>query len=169
MLIPSHPPCFHQNVRTGSGAGTWLVVHSPPSSAHVPIEWSYVYVPSAGTTAPLPSSFPPTAHPTPPHTVPSKPTSWSTFTHFETTFPHLHLEDGDSIFLRNTAPTSHDSTFTVTVEGTSNANQYRTSRFHKNGMYTVYAGTAVAQWLRCCATNRKVAGSIPASVSAIIH
>ena len=32
---------------------------------------------------------------------------------------------------------------------------------------TVYAtrGTAVAQWLRCCATNRKVAGSIPAGVS----
>ena len=28
-----------------------------------------------------------------------------------------------------------------------------------------YRGTAVAQWLRCCATNRKVAGSIPASVS----
>jgi len=26
-------------------------------------------------------------------------------------------------------------------------------------------GTAVAQWLRCCATNRKAAGSIPASVS----
>jgi hypothetical protein len=26
-------------------------------------------------------------------------------------------------------------------------------------------GTAVAQWLRCCATNRKVAGSIPTSVS----
>ena len=26
-------------------------------------------------------------------------------------------------------------------------------------------GTAVAQWLRCCATNRKFAGSIPASVS----
>jgi len=26
-------------------------------------------------------------------------------------------------------------------------------------------GTAVAQWLRCCATNRKVAGSIPAGVS----
>ena len=23
------------------------------------------------------------------------------------------------------------------------------------------AGTAVAEWLRCCATNRKVAGSIP--------
>jgi len=26
-------------------------------------------------------------------------------------------------------------------------------------------GTAVAQWLSCCATNRKVAGSIPAGVS----
>ena len=25
--------------------------------------------------------------------------------------------------------------------------------------------TAVAQWLRCCATNQKVAGLIPASVS----
>jgi len=29
-------------------------------------------------------------------------------------------------------------------------------------------GTAVAQWLRCCATNRKVAGSIPAGVSAFL-
>ena len=28
-----------------------------------------------------------------------------------------------------------------------------------------YWGTAVAQWLRCCATTRKVAGSIPAGVS----
>ena len=27
-----------------------------------------------------------------------------------------------------------------------------------------FTGTAVAEWLRCCATNRKVAGSIPASV-----
>jgi len=27
------------------------------------------------------------------------------------------------------------------------------------------AGTTVAQWLRCCATNRKVAGSIPGCVS----
>ena len=26
-------------------------------------------------------------------------------------------------------------------------------------------GTAVAQWLRCCATNRKVAGSILSGVS----
>jgi len=31
--------------------------------------------------------------------------------------------------------------------------------------YTLLKGTAVAEWLRCCATNRKVAGSIPARVS----
>ena len=29
-------------------------------------------------------------------------------------------------------------------------------------------GTAAAQWLRCCATNRKVAGSIPTSVGFFI-
>ena len=28
-------------------------------------------------------------------------------------------------------------------------------------------GTAVAQWLRCCATDRKVIGSIPAGVIGI--
>jgi hypothetical protein len=28
---------------------------------------------------------------------------------------------------------------------------------------------AVAQWLRCCATNRKVAGSIPDGVTGIFH
>ena len=30
-------------------------------------------------------------------------------------------------------------------------------------------GTAVAQWLRRCATNRKVAGSIPDGVLGIFH
>jgi len=30
-------------------------------------------------------------------------------------------------------------------------------------------GNAVAQWLKCCATNRKVAGSIPAGVIGIFH
>ena len=29
-------------------------------------------------------------------------------------------------------------------------------------------GTAVAQWLMCCATNRKVTGSIPAGVGSLI-
>ena len=28
-----------------------------------------------------------------------------------------------------------------------------------------YLGTAVEQWLRCSATNRKIAGSVPAGVS----
>ena len=33
----------------------------------------------------------------------------------------------------------------------------------------VYMGTAVAQWLRCCASNRKVAGSFPDGVIGIFH
>jgi len=33
----------------------------------------------------------------------------------------------------------------------------------------IWVGTAVAQWLRCCATNRKVAGSISACVIGIFH
>ena len=32
-------------------------------------------------------------------------------------------------------------------------------------LYTLISYDVVAQWLRCCATNRKVAGSIPAGVS----
>ena len=31
--------------------------------------------------------------------------------------------------------------------------------------FHLFVGTAVAQWLRYCVTNRKVAGSIPADVS----
>ena len=39
-----------------------------------------------------------------------------------------------------------------------------------NCIYSIwYWGTAVAQWLRCCATNRKVAGSIPGGVIGIFH
>ena len=37
-------------------------------------------------------------------------------------------------------------------------------RTHKYQILTKL-GTAVAQWLRCCVTNRKVAGSIPAGVN----
>jgi len=42
------------------------------------------------------------------------------------------------------------------------------TRVHFTFFFTylpTYLGTAVAQWLRCCATNRKVAGSIPSCVS----
>jgi len=42
--------------------------------------------------------------------------------------------------------------------------QFQNCPFHGEIDYTVHCGTAVAQWLRCCATNRKVAGSIPAGV-----
>ena len=35
--------------------------------------------------------------------------------------------------------------------------------------YILLWGIAVAQWLRCCATNRKVAGSIPDGVIGIFH
>ena len=38
----------------------------------------------------------------------------------------------------------------------------RTQSFER--ILHIRRGTAVAQWLRCCATNRKVAGSIPAGV-----
>ena len=36
-----------------------------------------------------------------------------------------------------------------------------------NATYSIITGTAVAQWLKRCATNRKVAGSIPAGVSGL--
>jgi hypothetical protein len=35
--------------------------------------------------------------------------------------------------------------------------------------YSFNWGTAVAQWLRCCATNWKVAGLIPDDVIGIFH
>jgi len=36
---------------------------------------------------------------------------------------------------------------------------------YKCSLYLCTLGTTVAQWLRCCATNRKVTGSIPAGVT----
>jgi len=33
----------------------------------------------------------------------------------------------------------------------------------------LFLGTAVTQWLRCCATNQKVVGSFPAGVIGIFH
>ena len=41
---------------------------------------------------------------------------------------------------------------------------------HRISAHTFFfKGTAVAQWLRCCATNRKVAGSILDVVNGIFH
>ena len=41
--------------------------------------------------------------------------------------------------------------------------------FGLNTVYKNIKGTAVAQWLRCCAINRKVDGSIPAGVIGILQ
>ena len=38
-----------------------------------------------------------------------------------------------------------------------------------NAQYNYYRGTAEAQWLRCCATNRKVVASIPDGVIGVFH
>ena len=35
--------------------------------------------------------------------------------------------------------------------------------------YQAYTGAAVAQWLKYCATNREVAGSIPVGVTGIFQ
>jgi len=36
-------------------------------------------------------------------------------------------------------------------------------------LYLYYPAVFVAQWLRCCGTNRKVAGSIPAGAIGIFY
>jgi len=41
--------------------------------------------------------------------------------------------------------------------------------FHAGTVLVIKLWTAVAQWLRCCDTNRKVAGTIPAGVIGIFH
>ena len=50
---------------------------------------------------------------------------------------------------------------------------YRVIRNYRQVVIFVAAlgdmGTAVAQWLRCCATNRKVVGSIPDGFIGIFH
>ena len=38
-----------------------------------------------------------------------------------------------------------------------------------NTVFTRLSGTAMAQWLRFCATNRKVTGSIPDGATGIFH
>jgi len=49
-----------------------------------------------------------------------------------------------------------------------NFEKYSNTKFHEN-TYSGGGGTAVAQGLRCCATNRKVGGSILAGVNGIFH
>ena len=46
--------------------------------------------------------------------------------------------------------------------------EYKSDTLLLKPLVLCHTGTAVAQWLRCCATNRKVAGSIPACVGFFI-
>ena len=39
----------------------------------------------------------------------------------------------------------------------------------RNSVIYIIKGTVVAQWLRCCATNQKVGGSIQYGVTGIFH
>ena len=55
----------------------------------------------------------------------------------------------------------------ICVKRVPDVKPHRVLTNKRNVHYTV--GTAVAQWLRCCATNRKVAGSIPDGVIGIFH
>ena len=55
----------------------------------------------------------------------------------------------------------------VAFRNFANAPKNRTELF--DGGYTLRIETAVAQWSRRCATNRKVAGSIPDGVIGIFH
>jgi len=61
-------------------------------------------------------------------------------------------------------------------DGYVKLNSFSTLRFgvaksvsHHFDTRTVLPGTAVAKWLRSCATNRNVAGSLPAGVIGIFH
>ena len=49
-----------------------------------------------------------------------------------------------------------------------NTNNFHFVIYKQISIFTAIMGIAVALWLRFCATNRKVAGSIPAGVSGIV-
>jgi hypothetical protein len=48
-------------------------------------------------------------------------------------------------------------------------NEERNAQVFNLFIYLLLPGHAVAQWLRHCATNRKVAGSIPDDVVGFFH
>jgi len=57
------------------------------------------------------------------------------------------------------------------TERNQNLSLRKSQKYNKQKITVIplKVGTAVAQWLRCCATNRKVASSIPDSVTGIFH
>ena len=53
----------------------------------------------------------------------------------------------------------------IRVSITSNTGWLGCNSSHRNIIFFLFILHRVARWLRCCATNRKVAGLIPAGVS----
>jgi hypothetical protein len=64
---------------------------------------------------------------------------------------------------------SHLNTKAVLLKKKFIHSTYFRKIFHILGFTSWNKGTAVAQWLRYCATNRKVASSIPDDVTGIFH
>jgi len=69
--------------------------------------------------------------------------------------------DGVNILGRNVYTTKKNTEVLV------DASKIGLELYTNTAKYMIISGTAVAQWLRFCATNRKVACSIPAGVSGI--
>jgi len=70
-------------------------------------------------------------------------------------------------FTLSAEPISVSKTFLPTILNLYITQNFTYMFYNLKTMYIyiyiyIYRGTAVAQWLRCCATHRKVAGSIPA-------
>ena len=61
----------------------------------------------------------------------------------------------------------NSSTRNINPRNKHHINRQNASMQCFNEEYILCWGTAVAQWLRRCATNRKVAGSIPVGVSGL--
>jgi hypothetical protein len=72
----------------------------------------------------------------------------------------LHDPEDESMIVQNAGNLLTNNT-------ASQPRQFEYSHF--SHLTWVKMGTAVAQWLRYCATNQKVAGSIPDGVIGIVH
>jgi len=89
----------------------------------------------------------------------------------------IHIYDGASnygIFLCRIPKVSQFTYLSCRIPYKfSNDVEFKFAKFLQLGITkrTIFkkVGTAVAQWLRCYATNRKVAGSIPDGVTGIFH
>jgi len=75
------------------------------------------------------------------------------------------MKKWDAVIVKNTIFTRMQNNPDIEMT-TLNATSARKKYSAINFIHIIHkVGTAVVQWLRCCATNRKVAGSIPACVN----